>query len=77
MHGFSNTRCVRNSIDRARLRQANRLVAKGGRISKVDLVTIEAEDILTSHVFTENMPDEQRLDISQITSMSNGTNATV
>ncbi len=77
MHGFSNTRSVRNSIDRARLRQANRLVAKGGRISKVDLVTIEAEDILTSHVFTENMPDEQRLEISQITSMSNGTTATV
>src|SRR6267154_2803301 len=31
---FSNARSVRNALDRARLRQANRLVAKGGRISK-------------------------------------------
>src|SRR6266566_4216821 len=28
---FANARSVRNAIDRARLRQANRLVAKGGR----------------------------------------------
>ncbi len=77
MPGFSNPRSVRNSIDRARLHQANRLVAKGGRISKVDLMTLEAEDRVASHIFTENMPGEQRLDISQITSISNGTYATV
>ena len=65
---FSNARSVRNAIDRARLRQANRLLAKGGRISKTDLMTIEAEDILASRVFIEDMPDdEQRLDIPQDT----------
>ncbi len=30
---FANARSVRNALDRARLRQANRLFAKGGRIS--------------------------------------------
>jgi probable Rubsico expression protein CbbX len=63
MPRFSNARSVRNAIDRARLRQANRLVARGGRISKVDLMTIEAEDILASRVFTEHMSgDARRLD---------------
>jgi probable Rubsico expression protein CbbX len=71
MPRFANARSVRNALDRARLRQANRLVAKGGRISKMDLMTIEAEDILASRVFAEDMPDdEQRLDVSQETSMS-------
>jgi probable Rubsico expression protein CbbX len=56
---FSNARSVRNAIDRARLRQANRLFAKGGRVAKTDLMTIEAEDILASRVFAENIPDEQ------------------
>src|SRR5438477_3460648 len=46
MPRFSNARSVRNALDRARLRQANRLVAKGGSVSKTDLMTIEAEDIL-------------------------------
>ena len=78
MPRFSNARSVRNAIDRARLRQANRLVAKGGRISKMDLMTIEAEDILASRVFTENISDdEQRPDMAQDTSMSNGTDANV
>src|SRR5579884_1814079 len=58
MPRFSNARSVRNAIDRARLRQANRLVAKGGRISKTDLVTIESEDILASRVFSEDIPDK-------------------
>lgn len=76
MPRFSNARSVRNAIDRARLRQANRLVARGGRISKLDLMTIEAEDILASRVFTENISDdEQRPDMSQNTSMSNDTDA--
>jgi len=55
---FANARSVRNGLDRARLRQANRLFAKGGRISKTDLVTIEAEDILASRVFNEEMPQD-------------------
>jgi probable Rubsico expression protein CbbX len=60
MPHFANARSVRNAIDRCRLRQANRLFAKGGRISKVDLVTIEAEDSLASRVFREGRPDEQQ-----------------
>jgi hypothetical protein len=40
-------------------------------------MTIESEDILASRVFSEEMPDdEQRLDISQEVSMSNGPDAT-
>lgn len=58
MPRFSNARSVRNALDRARLRQANRLFAKGGRISKIDLMTIEAEDILASRVFSEDIAEE-------------------
>jgi len=57
---FANARSVRNALDRARLRQANRLFARGGRISKSDLMTIEAEDILASRVFSEEMPDNEQ-----------------
>jgi len=60
MPRFSNARSVRNAIDRARLRQANRLFAKGGRILRTDLMTIEAEDILASRVFSEEMPDDEQ-----------------
>ena len=56
---FANARSVRNALDRARLRQANRLFAKGGRISKIDLMTIEAEDILASRVFNEEAPEDR------------------
>lgn len=72
---FANARSVRNALDRARLRQANRLLARGGRISKTDLMTIEAEDILASRVFSEEMPDdEQRSDTDGATSVSSGPN---
>src|SRR5712692_3896413 len=57
---FANARSVRNALDRARLRQANRLFAKGGKIFKTDLITIEAEDVLASRVFTEDMPDDEQ-----------------
>ena len=53
MPRFSNARSVRNALDRVRLRQANRLFAKGGAISRIDLMTLEAEDILASRVFSE------------------------
>jgi len=73
MPRFSNARSVRNSLDRARLRQANRLFAKGGKFSTTDLMTIEAEDILASRVFTEDIPDnEQRLHASLPISLSGG-----
>ena len=48
---FANARSVRNALDRARLRQANRLFARGKNLKKIDLMTIEAEDILVSRVF--------------------------
>ena len=49
---FANARSVRNAIDRARMRQANRMFAAGDRVlTKVDLVTIQPEDILKSRVF--------------------------
>ncbi|MEB3199408.1 MAG: CbbX protein [Synechococcaceae cyanobacterium] len=49
---FANARSIRNAIDRARMRQANRLFVSMGRsLSKRDLMTIEAEDITASRVF--------------------------
>ena len=51
---FSNARSIRNGIDRARLRMANRLFA--GRDQPLDraaLETITAEDIRVSRVFTQ------------------------
>nr|YP_009296787.1 putative rubisco expression protein [Bangiopsis subsimplex]AOM66130.1 putative rubisco expression protein [Bangiopsis subsimplex] len=49
---FANARSIRNAIDRARMRQANRIFASGGRVlTKADLVTLEAEDILKSRLF--------------------------
>jgi probable Rubsico expression protein CbbX len=50
---FANARSIRNAIDRARMRQANRLfnrMASMG-ITKLDLMTLEAEDITASRVF--------------------------
>ena len=51
---FANARSIRNALDRARLRQANRLFAKGSKLKKIDLMTIESEDILVSRVFGNN-----------------------
>jgi len=50
---FANARSVRNALERARLRQANRLVntSPGRLLAKSDLVTIEADDITQSRVF--------------------------
>lgn len=55
---FANARSVRNALDRARLRQANRLFAKGSGISKRDLITIDDDDILASRVFRDGERDE-------------------
>lgn len=49
---FANARSVRNALDRARLRQANRLVARGGLVARDALSTICAEDIRASRLFT-------------------------
>ncbi|CAL8412458.1 unnamed protein product [Dictyota dichotoma] len=49
---FANARSVRNALDRARMRQANRNFDSGGRIlTKLDLVTITDQDINQSSIF--------------------------
>jgi len=58
MEHFANGRSIRNALDRARLRQANRLFAGGSKkLTKLDLMTLEAEDILASRVFSEGKLD--------------------
>jgi probable Rubsico expression protein CbbX len=50
---FANARSVKNALDRARMRQANRNFENAGKIlTKADLVTITANDIKQSRVFT-------------------------
>ena len=52
MPHFANARSVRNALDRARLRQANRLFASRDRqLTRDQIMTIEAEDVLASRVF--------------------------
>ena len=51
---FSNARSIRNALDRARLRQANRLVGDLDReMTLHDFTTLEASDILSSRVFSK------------------------
>ena len=58
---FANARSIRNAIDRARMRQANRLFnAMGSRLNKLDLMTIEAEDITVSRVFQGEVEGRDR-----------------
>ncbi|MCF1505786.1 CbbX protein [Afifella sp. H1R] len=50
---FANARSVRNALDRARLRQANRLFeAANGPVTAEDLKLISPEDINVSRVFS-------------------------
>lgn len=54
---FSNARSIRNALDRARLRQATRLLAQGAQpLSARELMTIEAHDIHASRVFAQAAP---------------------
>lgn len=49
---FANARSIRNALDRARLRQANRLIAhRSAPLTRDELMTIEAGDIRASRVF--------------------------
>jgi probable Rubsico expression protein CbbX len=53
---FSNARSIRNALDRARLRQANRLFAENGKLlDRAALQTITAADIKASRVFAEGI----------------------
>ena len=54
---FANARSIRNAIDRARLRQANRLFARGGALTREELMRIEAEDLRKSRVLAPQ-PDK-------------------
>ncbi|PZS34357.1 MAG: CbbX protein, partial [Pseudonocardiales bacterium] len=52
---FANARSVRNAIERARLRHANRLVSEpGAKVTKAQLTTLEPADFLASRVFQDN-----------------------
>lgn len=50
---FANARSIRNALDRARLRQANRLFNQaGGNLTRDELMTIEGADLRASRVFS-------------------------
>jgi probable Rubsico expression protein CbbX len=52
---FANARSVRNAVERARLRQARRLLeAQDTCVGRDMLVTLEAEDLLASRVFSSD-----------------------
>nr|YP_010443798.1 CbbX [Vacuolaria virescens]UTE94685.1 CbbX [Vacuolaria virescens] len=49
---FANARSIRNALDRARMRQANRIFESIDKVlTKADLITIASEDILKSSLF--------------------------
>ncbi len=55
---FANARSVRNALDRARLRQANRLFeSASAHLTKTDLMLLEPADILASRVFDQEETD--------------------
>jgi probable Rubsico expression protein CbbX len=55
---FANARSIRNALDRARLRQANRLFETAtGPLDAGQLSTISAQDVLASRVFTTKLPE--------------------
>ena len=49
---FANARSIKNALDRARMRQANRIFDSRGQVlTKKDLVNLESEDFLQSTIF--------------------------
>ena len=58
---FANARSIRNALDRARLRQANRLFSTAkGPVTAEALSAISADDIRASRVFTMGVPDSAK-----------------
>ena len=55
---FANARSVRNALDRIKLRQANRLIARGGKVSRDDLARIDVADVRASRVFDAEADDQ-------------------
>src|SRR5215469_4543542 len=66
---FAHGRSVRNSIDRSRLRQANRLFQHGGELTRDELMTISPDDILASSVFAEDREPEDDDDLPVLGAM--------
>jgi probable Rubsico expression protein CbbX len=54
---FANARSVRNALDRIRLRHATRLMRAGGALSREQLTTVVADDVLASRVFAQGAAD--------------------
>jgi probable Rubsico expression protein CbbX len=52
---FANARSVKNALDRARMRQASRLFSadRDAVLTKAQLVTLQAEDLLKSRIFNK------------------------
>jgi len=51
---FANARTISNAIDTARMKHANRMFNSGDAVlTKSDLVTLEAVDIIESSLFAE------------------------
>ena len=60
---FANARSIRNALDRAKLRQANRLFeSQTGPVTAEEISTIRAADIAASRVFTMGVPDSMQAD---------------
>jgi probable Rubsico expression protein CbbX len=58
---FANARSIRNALDRARLRQANRHFSAGRAVTLAALAQIDADDIRTSRVFTQKPPEKENM----------------
>lgn len=58
---FANARSIRNAIDRARLRQANRLFeAAAGPLDAAALSTLDSEDFRASRVFSGGLASDKK-----------------
>ena len=62
---FANARSIRNALDRARLRQANRIFATASKLQDTlvdinSLSTIDAEDLSSSRIFN-NETDSKKI----------------
>jgi hypothetical protein len=55
---FANARSIRNALERARLRQANRLVSSNRQVSREDLMLLTEDDIRGSRVFAVPVPTD-------------------
>ena len=53
---FANARSVRNALDRAKLRQASRIVREGGYVTPAELARLAESDVRQSRLFAEPHP---------------------